>query len=112
LHGPGLRAAGSLADIKLVPVAQSAQSSSSAVRNLPLVVNCFDDEAKSWADSIDVLSHNSLDYCRLPSVIEAPESYQLRLKVCLLSASLQHQDPHFFILQPSFSQYRQHFFVG
>lgn len=82
MHGSGLRAAGSLADIKLVPVAQSAQSSSSAVHNLPLVVNCFDDEAKSWADSINVLSHNSLDYCRLPSVIEAPERYQLRLKVC------------------------------
>lgn len=39
--------------------------------NLPFMVNRLDIEAQSGADSIDVFTHNFLDYSRLPSIVKA-----------------------------------------
>ena len=39
--------------------------------SIPIIINSFDDEAKGWADIVDVFLHNPLDDGCLPSVVQA-----------------------------------------
>jgi hypothetical protein len=49
--------------------------------HLPFIVNRLDIETQSWADCIDILAHDLLDYSSLPSIIESAVNGQQRLVV-------------------------------
>lgn len=49
------------------------------VNHLPVVFNCFDDEAKSRADSVDILVHHLLHYGSLACIVESPFSESVTL---------------------------------
>jgi hypothetical protein len=56
----------------------SAVSSTSLLKDhlatSPVIVDCFDDEAESGRDRIDVLAHDVLDYRGFPAVVESTRS--------------------------------------
>jgi hypothetical protein len=42
----------------------------------PVVVDCFDDEAKCWRDCVNVLAHNVLDYRSLAAIVKSTKQRQ------------------------------------
>jgi hypothetical protein len=84
-----------------------------ASKHLPFIVNSLDNESKSWADSIDIFTHDSLHYGRLSSIVKATMTEQISTTfTCLPGECLQHQDSHLLILQSCFPQNCQHFAVS
>lgn len=41
------------------------------VEYIPFIIDSFDNESEGWADTIHVLSHDSLDYRCLSRIIES-----------------------------------------
>lgn len=73
--------------------------------DIPFVIEGPDNESQGWANSIHVLIHEPLDNCSFPSIVQS--SSTLLAVVCTIAGSkgsLQHQDPHLFILQTSFPE--------
>jgi len=66
-------------------------------RDIPLIVNGLNDESQRRADRCDVFVHYLLDNSRLACIVQA--TVTLQRSSPRLRLLLQHQDPHFFILE-------------
>lgn len=79
----------------------------SVVSDLPIVFNRLDDKAQCRADAVNVLVHDLFHYRCLPCIVQSPYAVSLH---CSKQTSVhpQHEYSHLLILQPCFSQNREH----
>jgi hypothetical protein len=74
---------GSFTNVELVSLSQvSIKIFRNKLWHLPFIVNRFDNETQSRADSVNIFAHDLLDYGCLPSIIKATTE--------IVSSSLQY----------------------
>ncbi len=90
-------------DVQLVPVPKSGCFCKAHFIYWPFIIDRLNDEAKCWAHAVDILFHDSFNYCGLTGVIQ-PSSQSQQWHCWTRKAYLQHQNAHLLVFKSCFSQ--------